>query len=110
MREITTHQQNKDDLKIEVVDNHCYRVSGFNTQSNPSDTLTSHYGKPATQAHILFQQGSVGEPNGLTDSALMAIIVDRLESRHTDLLDVGAVGKTLDLARQTLASMLRDQG
>ena len=91
MRLITSHQVNpaNDRLIIEVLDepgaggaHHLYKISGFNTGTNPSDPFKDHYGKPAEHGHIIFQNGPIQEAgvNGLTHEALLAILIDRLQS------------------------------
>lgn len=89
LREIESHRVNEanDRLRIEVLDepgpggaNHLYRVSGFNTESNPSCPFGKLYGKSADHAHVLFQNGAIGEAgvNGITHEVLIAILIDRL--------------------------------
>ena len=91
MRELTDHRVNpaNDKLKIEVLDepgaggaNHLYRISGFNTGSNPSDPFKALYGEPAAHSTIIFQNGPIAEAgvNGVTQEALLAIVADRLRS------------------------------
>jgi hypothetical protein len=86
MREIHSHKVNpvNDALRIEVADepgaggaNHRYEVTGMNYASNPS-AIGAH---PA----IVFQNGPIAEAgvNGVTHEALLAIVVDRLESFQT---------------------------
>lgn len=90
-RQITDHVVNpaNGELHIDTKDepgpggaNHLYVVSGFNTQTNPSDPFTDRHGKPAEYATILFQHGPIKEVgiNGITHEALLAIVVDRLRS------------------------------
>lgn len=90
-RQINDHVVNpaNDQLLIEVKDqpgpggaNHLYVVSGFNTQTNPSDPFTARHGKPAEYATILFQHGPINEVgvNGITHEVLLAIVTDRLRS------------------------------
>lgn len=88
MRELTEHRVNpaNDKLRIEVVDepgaggaNHVYRISGYDTGTNPSDD-------PAYDDRgalvVLFQNGPIAEVgvNGVTQEALLAIVADRLRS------------------------------
>lgn len=91
MRQLTSHQVNgaNEALKIEVLDepgsggaSHHYRISGFNTESNPSDPFVHRHGSPAQYATVLFQNGPIGEVgvNGITHEALLAILIDRLEA------------------------------
>ena len=92
MRELTDHIVSGDQavqLKVEVVDelgaggaNHLYRITGFNTRTNPSDPFVSQYGQPAEHATILFQNGPIKEAgvNGTTQEVLLSIVIDRLRS------------------------------
>lgn len=90
MRYITDHIVPGDSanhqLSIEVHDepgqggaNHAYAIFGFHTQSNAS-AGPSPFGKDETCAPILFQNGPIKEfgVNGLTQEALLAIVIDRL--------------------------------
>ena len=91
MRTLQDHIVNpaNDRLTIEVLDEpgqgnacHLYRLSGFDSISNPSYPLVGLLGTPATHAHLLFQNGPIGEAgvgvNGWTHEAMLAIICDRL--------------------------------
>ena len=91
MRTISEHKINpaNDTLQIEVQDepgsggaNHLYHITGFNSESNPSDPWTARHGQPATHSTILFQNGPIPEVgvNGVTHEALLAIVADRLRS------------------------------
>lgn len=92
MREITDHIVSGDQavqLKIEVLDepgaggaNHLYQISGLNSESNSSCPFTKRYGKPSDHATVLFQNGPITESgvNGITQEALLAIVIDRLRS------------------------------
>ena len=91
MREITDHIINpaNDKLRILAQDgpgsggaNHLYKISGFNSDSNPVDPFGPDYGEPATHSTILFQNGPINEVgvNGVTHEALLAIVIDRLRS------------------------------
>lgn len=85
MRKITTHKTNECNSKLEisVLDepgaggaNHVYVIEGYDTQTNVSaDTSVN-------STSIVFQNGPIGEvgTNGLTQEALLAIVIDRLES------------------------------
>lgn len=79
-RTIEDHRTNpaNDRLKIEVVDapgaggaNHVYEVSGFDVGGPDRAVMT-----------IRFQNGAIAEAgvNGLTQEALLAIVIDRLRS------------------------------
>lgn len=89
MREITSHKVNpaNDTIRIEVTDapgaggaNHRYEITGFDTSTNPS--LAGQGIEPKSKSIVLFQNGPIGEAgvNGITQEALLAIVIDRLES------------------------------
>ncbi len=91
MRELTDHMVNEcnEQLQIQVLDepgaggaNHLYQISGFSTATNPSCPFTERYGAPADHATVLFQNGPIPQngTNGVTQEALLAIIIDRLRS------------------------------
>lgn len=91
MRELTGHKVNpaNDKLHIAVLDepgsggaSHLYHITGFDSASNPSDPWTQRHGKSAQHSSILFQNGPIAEVgvNGVTHEALIAILIDRLES------------------------------
>src|SRR5271155_737366 len=90
MRQLTDHIVEGDSanhqLSIEVLDqpgqggaNHRYRISRFDTESNGSEE--SGLLRGAKDAIILFQNGPIKEfgVNGVTQEALLAIVIDRLE-------------------------------
>jgi hypothetical protein len=88
MREITSHKENtvNDTLTIKVTDepgaggaNHRYLIQGFDRRHNPSGVMQMN-GDDYTI--VLFQNGPIGEAgvNGITQEALLAIVVDRLDS------------------------------
>lgn len=91
MRQLTDHKTNpaNNELTITVCDepgaggaSHLYRITGFNTKSNPSDVFQFAHGPLADQLTVLFQNGPIGEVgvNGITQEALLAIVIDRLRS------------------------------
>ncbi len=91
VRELTDHKVNEcnDKLKIEVLDepgaggaNHLYEINGFDTGTNPSCPFVGRYGTPAKHSTVLFQNGPIPQngTNGVTQEALLAIIIDRLRS------------------------------
>jgi hypothetical protein len=93
MRELKDHIVEGDllqnQLKIEVTDepgaggaNHRYEVTGFDTGKNPSYTDKNGYSARFTRLLILFQNGPIkeSEVNGITQEALLAIVIDRLRS------------------------------
>ena len=92
MRELKDHivkgDTRENQLTIEVVDepgaggaNHCYQITGFATQSNPSEPLMEIV-LHMNSMTILFQNGPIKEAgvNGITQEALLAIVIDRLRS------------------------------
>jgi hypothetical protein len=126
MREITTHKVNgcNDKLRIEARDepgsggaNHLYQISGFNSATNKSDPWTAAHGDPAIYSNVLFQNGPIPEvgTNGVTHEALIAIVVDRLESFQRgpfacedNQLALDAIGMGLaHLKRRTIARLAR---
>lgn len=91
MREVTEHRTNPANaqLSITVEDapgnggaNHLYMIRGFNTDSNASCPFKARYGKPSDHTTIIFQNGPIPEKgvNGVTQEALLAILIDRLRS------------------------------
>lgn len=116
MREITSHIVEGDSanhqLKITVHDepgaggaNHLYRISGLSTATNASDPFTSLYGSPADHATVLFQNGPIKEVgvNGVTQEALLAIIIDRLKSFQEGPFASEWNGKALVCAEDALS-------
>ena len=91
-RELTGHRVNvcNEALKITVVDEpgsggacHAYDITGFNTETNPSDgdaTTPDGYRASHSRTRIIFQNGPIKEAgvNGITQEVLLAIIEDRL--------------------------------
>jgi hypothetical protein len=88
MRTLTDHIVEGDSanhqLTIEVMDepgaggaNHCYQIRGFSSLDNPSESGPLHF-----NGKILFQNGPIKEAgvNGVTQEALLAIVIDRLRS------------------------------
>lgn len=90
MRTLTSHRVNpaNDKLVIEVLDapgsggaHHFYSITGFDTAKNPAnapDGYASSFGR----LPIIFQNGPIGEVgvNGVTHEALLAILIDRMQS------------------------------
>lgn len=73
-------------LHIEVVDSpgaggacHRYGIGGFQTKTNASADSDK---RDETYLTILFQNGPIGEQgvNGITQEALLAVVIDRLRS------------------------------
>lgn len=73
--------------------NHLYMISGFDTSTNPAKLIADEMdGEPVDLAikqsgavPLIFQNGAIGEAglNGITHEALLAILIDRLESFQT---------------------------
>jgi len=89
MREVSGFAVNpaNEKLRIQVTDdpgaggaNHRYEISGFDTASNAS--LAGVGVEPKSQIVILFQNGTIPENgvNGITQEALVAVVIDRLRS------------------------------
>lgn len=86
MRQITDHVVSGDQavqLEIYVEDepgaggaNHAYLISGFGTEGNPSRGGALE----ACALFVLFQNGPIKDAgvNGITQEALLAIVIDRL--------------------------------
>lgn len=115
MREITTHIVEGDSanhqLKIEVVDepgsggaSHAYNIAGFNTETNPSVKGNQYYGEL-----IVFQNGTIKENgvNGVTQEALLAIVIDRLESFQKGPFACSDNEEALEWARKCLSVLQR---
>ena len=76
-------------LEIEVTDkpgaggaNHKYEITGFDTAGNPSKEGETGYAHSFSRLVVLFQNGTIPEAgnNGVTEQALVAIVMDRLRS------------------------------
>lgn len=93
MRQLTDHIVPGDSanhqLQIDVTDqpgaggaNHRYEITGFDTESNVSRLNAEGYSTRYTREIILFQNGPIKEVgvNGVTQEALLAIVIDRLRS------------------------------
>lgn len=59
---------------------HLYRITGFNTESNPSCPFQDLHGEPAQHSTVLFQNGPIKEAgvNGVTHEVLLEILIDRM--------------------------------
>lgn len=90
MREITGHRVNpaNDKIKITVLDepgaggaNHVYGLAGMDFARNDAAMKTPD-DRPENEVSIIFQCGPINEHgvNGVTQEALLAIIIDRLQS------------------------------
>jgi hypothetical protein len=92
MRILTDHRLNglNEALEITVTDspglggaNHRYEISGFDSEKNPSSTHPTGYTSSFTRTIVLFQNGPIketGAVNGISQEALLAIVIDRLRS------------------------------
>lgn len=117
-RELTGHKVNgcNDGLTVSVIDdpgsggaNHHYRISGFNTKTNPSDPFMARHGEPADYTTILFQNGPIKESgvNGLTHETLTAILIDRFEGFQRGPYACGDNAEVLGHFRAAQEAMLR---
>lgn len=90
-RELHEHKTNPANelLSISVLDepgaggaNHLYRIEGMDTTTNTSCPFGKLYGTGADHSHVLFQNGPIPEVgvNGVTQEALLAIVIDRLRA------------------------------
>lgn len=97
MRQLTDHIVSGDQavqLTIEVQDepghggaNHMYRIIGMDVGKNPSYVKCdgeepANYDGPEDSQWVMFQNGPIKEfgVNGITQEALLAIVIDRLRS------------------------------
>ncbi len=93
MRKLTDHIVEGDSanhqLTIEITDepgqggaNHRYEITGFDTKTNTSKADIAGYTASFARMLVLFQNGPIKEfgINGVTQEALLAIIIDRLRS------------------------------
>lgn len=97
MRKLTDHIVSGDQaaqLTIEVLDepgqggaNHLYRITGLDVGKNPSyepcaGEKPGNYDGPEDAQWVMFQNGPIKEfgVNGVTQEALLAIVIDRLRS------------------------------
>ncbi len=91
MRVITDHQTNpaNEKLTITVTDepgaggaNHRYEISGADLNGNPSQKASGALLALDNPMVVLFQNGPIPEAgvNGVTQEALLAIVIDRLRS------------------------------
>ena len=76
-------------LTIEVTDapgsggaNHRYEITGFDTGNNPSSIDKDGYHAGFSRMLVIFQNGPIKEAgvNGITQEALLTIVIDRLRS------------------------------
>lgn len=106
-------------LKIEVTDgpgiggaNHRYEITGFDTATNPSATNGMGYASEYSRTVILFQNGGLRESestsfNGVTNEALLAIVIDRLQCFQKGPFRCDDNEVALDYARSALAALHR---
>jgi hypothetical protein len=91
MRELTDHivegDSSNHQLNILVADapgaggaSHRYEITGFDTENNPSRADHKGYCAIYSRELVLFQNGPIKENgvNGITNEALLAIVIDRL--------------------------------
>jgi hypothetical protein len=93
MRNLTNHivqgDSSNHQLAITVIDEpgaggacHRYDITGFDTSRNASAMDAKGYADHFGRAVVLFQNGPISERgvNGVTQEALLAIVIDRLRS------------------------------
>jgi hypothetical protein len=94
MREIRDHIANaaNESLKIAVIDEpghggacHRYDITGFDTKTNPARVGEGGYESSFARLPIVFQNGPIKEHgvNGVTNEALLAVLIDRMQSFQT---------------------------
>jgi hypothetical protein len=97
-------------LKIAAADepgqggaNHAYVVSGFNTDHNPS-AVYGDIDPGQTSLSVIFQNGPIREHglNGVTQEALLAIVIDRLRSFQSGPFGCPENGTALNHCEQAL--------
>jgi hypothetical protein len=115
MRKLTDHIVEGDSvnhqLVIEVLDkpgaggaNHRYMISGFDGTKNPSVPPEI---KRYEACEILFQNGAIKEAgvNGVTQEALLAIIIDRLSAFTKGPYPSDETARALDHCHQALDAL-----
>jgi hypothetical protein len=118
MRALTDHIVSGDQavqLDIRVVDapgaggaNHVYRILGADLKKHPANANVSEEDIPHWVT-ILFQNGPIKEAgvNGLTQEALLAIVIDRLRSFQAGPFASGYNAVALDHCEKALRSLQR---
>lgn len=116
-REINTHKTNgcNDELLITAADqpgsggaNHRYEICGFHSGGNPSEDEFRGFKQGKIKQVILFQNGPVSEdeaPNGVTNEALLAILIDRMEGFQSGQFACNENQIALDHLRGALVAM-----
>lgn len=90
-RRLTGHVVNpvNDKLTIDVLDapgaggaHHHYSIAGFDTETNPSAVGIMGFKNSFGRMPVIFQNGPIARAgvNGITHEALLAILIDRLQS------------------------------
>lgn len=84
---------------------HRYEISGFNTAANPSE----HEGSAQLQTDIIFQNGPIKEAgvNGITQEALLAIVLDRLRSFQNGQFPSDDNAEAIEGCTKALAALQR---
>lgn len=84
------------DITVQALDEFgtSYRLSGFNTRSNPLCVVMSRTCKPMVEYHVSFQSGKLEETgrNGVTAQALLAIVLDHLSKDGDQRAQTAAAG------------------
>lgn len=121
MRAITDHIVEGDSannqLTIEVTDgpgaggaNHRYEITGFDNDTNPSRLNSSGYSHSGARLVVMFQNGPIKQfgVNGVTQEALLAIVIDRLKSFQSGPFACESNQKALDYTMLAL-DFLKDR-
>lgn len=124
MRTLTDHKLNglNEALEITIIDEpgaggacHHYRIRGFDTEKNPSSSDPQGFKSSFSSLPIIFQNGPIQEAggvNGISQEALLAIVIDRLRSFQAGQYSCreNAVALThLDTALMWLQKRTRDR-
>jgi hypothetical protein len=121
MRNLYTHivdGDNNNKIGVSVLDepgsggaNHHYVIDGFNLKKNksytgPYDTTCVEH---STSTHIYFQNGGIpsASVNGITNEALLAIVIDRLECFQAGPFSSVDNSEALAYTRKALAHLQR---
>ena len=114
MRNLNDHVVEGDtagQLVITVTDEpgHSYVISGFDTSTNASDDSTGRALSGAKRMTVLFQNGPIKEVgvNGVTQEALLAIVIDRLRSFQAGPFASPFNASALDHCSQALVDLQR---
>jgi hypothetical protein len=84
------------DIKVQRLDDSrtVYRLSDFNSRSNPLCQNMARTCKPVTEVNFVFQSGALQERgrNGVTAAALLAVVLDHLQGQDDQRAQTAAAG------------------